>query len=184
MITHLHFDHVGGLVKSSPSGDTEPVFCNANHYVQKDHWSWANEPSLRDRGSFLPPTFRPIEESGRLVFLEGDVQIMPGLGVMVSNGHTPSMQMPIFRGRFNGQSETIVFPSDLLPTSAHRGAAWGMAYDLFPLDVIREKQDLLERAALEGWILVFEHDPDKEAARVSKVHDRIVLTPCEVPDKI
>lgn len=44
-----------------------------------------------------------------------------------------------------------------------------MAYDIRPLDTIREKQEILAAAAKEGWIFVFEHCPLVAAARVIAV---------------
>jgi glyoxylase-like metal-dependent hydrolase (beta-lactamase superfamily II) len=55
--------------------------------------------------------------------------------------------------------ETVAFVADLIPTSAHMRLPWIMGYDLEPLRTLESKRAILREAALEGWRIVFEHDP-------------------------
>ncbi|MDD5307938.1 MAG: MBL fold metallo-hydrolase [Deltaproteobacteria bacterium] len=180
VITHLHFDHAGGWVRRDSAGRLRPVFPRAIHHVQREHWEWAMRPAARDRASFLARSILPLEEAGVLKLADGSGEILPGLEVRVSKGHTLAMQVPVFRGR----SGTVAFPSDLLPTTAHAGEAWGMAYDLRPLDVAAEKAALFATASQEGWILVLEHDPSHEACTVAVSGEWFALSPCACPAEL
>jgi glyoxylase-like metal-dependent hydrolase (beta-lactamase superfamily II) len=153
------------------------VFPRAIHHVQREHWEWAVRPAARDRASFLDRHIRPLAEAGLLRLADGEGELLPGLEIQVSTGHTPAMQVPVLRG----PGGTVAFPSDLLPTAAHAAEAWGMAYDLRPLDVSREKTALLARAAREGWTLVLEHEPAHEACTVTVRGDWFDLSPCACP---
>ena len=147
VLTHLHFDHAGGAVQ--PTG--ELTFPRAAHWVQRRSWEHAQRPSTRDRGSFRADLIAALRPS----LLDGAHELMPGFDLLVSEGHTPGLQL----ARIHGGGATLYYCADLVPTAAHLKLAWGMAYDLQPLVVIEEKKALLDRALREDATLVFEHDP-------------------------
>ncbi|MCD6375436.1 MAG: MBL fold metallo-hydrolase [Caldisericaceae bacterium] len=161
IITHLHFDHVGGATIEE-NGVLKPTFPNAKYYVQGEQWYWANHPSEKDRASYMPENFKPIEEAGQLVELDGPKELFPGIEVLVMYGHTHGMQLPKIS---DGQS-TLLYCADLIPTASHIPLPWIMAYDNNPLITLEEKKRLLPKAAEENWILVFEHDPFRPAGTV------------------
>ncbi len=161
ILTHLHFDHAGGSVDRREGG-LALTFPNATHYVQRRHWEWAMHPSDRDRASFLPDNYMPIEDAGRLQLLDGDEQIIDGLSLQIVNGHTFAQQLV----RVQGEAQSLLYAGDLVPMSAHVPGPWIMGYDLQPLLTLEEKNALLSDAAVRGDILVFEHDPLVEAATV------------------
>lgn len=157
ILTHLHFDHGGGLT-TRRGDEILPVFPRARHHVQRRNWAWAMEPTERDRASYLKENYAVLEKSGLVNLLDGDVEILPGIHAMGTEGHTTGHQMI----RIEGAQGTAVHCGDLIPTSWHLPLPWIMGYDLRPLETLEEKRRLLTRAAEEGWILFFEHDPEPE----------------------
>ena len=161
IVTHLHFDHIGGATWYD--GDTlKLTFPDAVHHVQGEQWHWALEPSEKDRASYMPENFLPIEQAGRLHILDGPGNLFPGIDLLVMYGHTHGMQLPKI---YNGQ-KTVLYCTDLIPTASHIPLPWNMAYDNNPMFTLQEKKRILPLAARENWILVFEHDPYRAAGTV------------------
>jgi glyoxylase-like metal-dependent hydrolase (beta-lactamase superfamily II) len=161
ILTHLHFDHCGGMTRMD--GDRSvPVFRRAVHHVQGAHWDWAASRPLRERASFLPENFHPVEAEGLLNRVDGAATILPGISVEPVHGHTEAQQLV----HVEGGGEHLVFVADLIPTSAHVPPVWGMAYDIRPLVTIEEKTSFLGRAIEGRWILFFEHDASVQTGRI------------------
>ena len=161
VLTHLHFDHVGGATRRRADGGLEVTFPEATYHVQAEHWRWAHE-SPREGASFLSENLDPLEASGRLNLLDGPDAPFEGLELPVVNGHTRGQQLVLVRDG----DRALLYAGDLVPTAAHVPLLWVMAYDVEPLETIREKERLLRRAAAGGWLVVFEHDPEIASARV------------------
>jgi glyoxylase-like metal-dependent hydrolase (beta-lactamase superfamily II) len=161
LLTHLHFDHVGGAVRRLGDQLT-PVFPNAVYWVHPAHWQWAVNPNPREKASFLSENIMPLQESGQLQFLTQESFPFPDIEFRYVDGHTEKMALPLFhiKGR------TIAYMADLIPSSAHVPLPYVMSYDVRPLLTMDEKTALLKQAAQENWSLVFEHDPIIEAATV------------------
>ena len=164
VITHLHFDHAGGAIRWAVGGApaTELCYPGAVHYVQRANFEIAKAPNIREKASYLKENAAPLER-GRLRLTDGSEEILPGIRVHRSDGHTCGLQWIEVR---NG-AESIVFPSDLIPTSRHIPLAYTMGYDICAEALLAEKEDLLRRAAAGRWIVVFVHDPDVPACRVN-----------------
>jgi glyoxylase-like metal-dependent hydrolase (beta-lactamase superfamily II) len=169
ILTHLHFDHAGGLSKYVGDNDTvRATFPNARHWVQRRNWSWANSPSARDGGSYRPIDFGLFETSDEappLELIDGIDEIMPGIEVLPVHGHTFGMQLV----KIATTEHTFVHLADLIPTTSHMRDPYVMGYDLQPLVTVEEKRELLFEASKNNWLLVFEHDPTTGLARVE--HD-------------
>jgi glyoxylase-like metal-dependent hydrolase (beta-lactamase superfamily II) len=179
ILTHLHFDHAGGVSRFADDGETIVAsFPDATHWVQKRQWSWANSPSPRDEGSFRQRDFRFFEESDDappLKFIDGIEEILPGIEVLPLHGHTFGMQAV----RIETQHNTFVYLADLIPTTSHMGDPYVMGYDLQPLETVKEKRDMLHHADRNDWILHFEHDPEQAFARVDWEDGDPVAAPVE-----
>jgi len=171
ILTHLHFDHAGGATMVE-GGEIVPTFPNATYYTQKSQWELANHPSLKDRASYIPDNFLPLERQGRLEVLDGPGEIAPGVEILVGNGHTDGHQMV----KVTGGGETAVFMGDTIPTTTHLRLPFIMGYDLRPLETLAEKQLLLARAAAEGWWLFFDHDPQVAAVKVRSGEKDVEIT--------
>lgn len=161
LLTHLHFDHCGGATRRDESGRLVTTFPRATYHVQRRHWDWAHE-SPREQASFLAENLEPLADSGQLQFVEGEASPLPGVELLVVDGHTRGQQLPLVRG----EGAALLYAADLLPTAAHVPPLWIMAYDVAPLDTLAEKERLLARAAEEGWTVFFEHDPETTTARI------------------
>ncbi len=161
VLTHLHFDHAGGSTKAD--GDRiVPTFPNARYYVQRSHWQWAHAPNPRERASFFPENYDPLEASGQLVLLDGEVELIPNVFIRVVHGHTEGQQLVEVRYK----DKSILYAADLFPTSAHLPLPYVMAYDVRPLVSFEERQRYLPRLVQEGVIVFYEHDPFVQSSTV------------------
>lgn len=154
IVTHLHFDHAGGLTRRDEAGGLRPTFENARHWVQSAHLDWALSPTEKDRGSFPSENIQPLLEADLFHLVRGEECLMSGLELFPLYGHTHAMQAVLIDG-----DPPTFYPADLLPMAAHLHLPYIMAYDIAPLVTLEEKKRFLGRAVSEGWRLIFEHEP-------------------------
>lgn len=163
-LTHLHFDHCGGSI-ARENNKLIPAFKNADFWSNKAHWEWAVHPNQREKASFLKENILPIQESGRLKFVEDEgAALMPDVRIKFVGGHTESMMLPMI----NYKGQTVVFMADLLPSAGHMPLPYVMAYDMFPLKTLEEKKAFLDEAVANNYILFFEHDKDNECCSLQQ----------------
>ncbi len=162
LLTHLHFDHVGGAVVRDGE-KLRTTFPSATYWSDADHWDWALHPNPREKASFLEENILPIQESGQLKFVE-DRSPFPNIDFIKVDGHTEQMMLPVI----NYKGRALIYAADLIPSSAHISLPWVMAYDVRPLLTMEEKERVLNRTVEEDAILIFEHDPIHEAAVLEK----------------
>lgn len=178
ILTHLHFDHAGGVSRLDEQGDTVATFPNARHWVQDRNWSWAMNPSERDAGSYRKKDYAFFESSPDappLTLIDGISEIMPGIEVLPLHGHTFGMQAV----KITTADHTFVYLADLIPTTSHLRAPYVMGYDLQPLETVEEKKEMLYYAKRGDWILFFEHDPEQAFARLEFDGDTPRAVPAE-----
>lgn len=168
--THLHFDHCGGNTISD-NGYWRPAFPNARYIVQEREWEDANHPNDRSQASYLKNTFVPINTAGLLDLVSGDHEVLPGITVMSTNGHTRGHQSVLIES--NG--EYAFFPGDVIPMTAHIRIPYITGYDLYPVDLVETKKEILRRAADEHWLCVFEHDPVIPFSYIEKKGNKFVI---------
>jgi len=152
--THLHFDHAGGNTFIDEAGVVRPTFPRARYFVQRGEYEFATHPNERTAASYFDRNYAPTLESGQLELLEGESEIVDGIGVMVTAGHTPYHQSIVIRSA----GETAIFLGDLVPTHAHLPLPWIMGYDVEPLVTLESKRGLLKRVEQGEWTVIFEHD--------------------------
>lgn len=162
ILTHLHFDHAGGSTKRDENGNLQLMFPNAEYHLQKKQWEWALNPSERDKASFMPENYVPIEEKKQLKLYDGDIKFDDFIELTVVNGHTPAMQVV----KIKDDVTTMLYTADLFPTTSHIPLPYIMGYDLYPLTTLDEKKKFLPRITNENWLLFFEHDAFTETCRV------------------
>ena len=161
LLTHLHFDHAGGATRER-DGELRPTFERARYWIQRRNLEWARNPTPKDRASYRPEDFEPLADAGVLEILDGPGSWRDGIDLSISDGHTTGMQLP----RIHGPEGSLLYGADLFPTAAHVPVPWVMAYDNQPLVTMEEKAEILSRAADEGWIFAFEHDPTVSGRKV------------------
>lgn len=163
VLTHLHSDHCGGGVRRSPDGTGfELVFPNAEYIVSRKQWESAVSPNLRESDSYPPENLIPMRDSGRLRLIDGPMQLCDGVELRIANGHTPGQIIPVV----DMGHRKLVFAADLIPSTAHIPLLWNMSYDLDQLQTIAEKSALLEEAAENDYVLMFQHDLETECCTV------------------
>lgn len=179
ILTHLHADHCGGGVKyNADRTGFEMVFKKATYWISKPHWEWAMNPNKQEGAAFLEENLMPMLESGQLKFIEKpagrqgrDTELYPGIKLRLFNGHTVGQMIPFI----NKGEKTYVFMADLIPSTAHIPLVWNMAYDIRPMDMLQEKEDFLNEAAENNYILFFQHDLYNECASVQKMEKGVRL---------
>ena len=168
VLTHLHFDHAGGLLAAWQDGEqARLLFPNARFVTGRRQWQRACTPHARDKASYIPELLTLLEASGRLHLIdETDSCALLGTDWRLhwSDGHTPGQLLP----EVAMPGGPVVFPGDLIP-----GAPWvhlpiTMGYDRFPEGLIEEKEALLADLVARGGRLVFTHDPDVAMGRVTR----------------
>jgi glyoxylase-like metal-dependent hydrolase (beta-lactamase superfamily II) len=163
ILTHLHFDHAGGMSRRAPGSLTDIELCypEARVFVQADNYESAQNPNPRERASYLKEDVLILEQA-KLELTRGIREIYPDIWVHQGNGHTRGLQWIEVK---NG-AESIAYPSDMIPTSHHLPLPYTMGYDMCVEALLKEKEDFLRRAVAHDWIVVFEHDPEVPAARI------------------
>jgi glyoxylase-like metal-dependent hydrolase (beta-lactamase superfamily II) len=164
LLTHLHFDHAGGATRRDEASRLVPTFPNAEYVVQRREWELATAGLPELRGSYPTENFVSLADGGRLRLIDGDAEVTPGIHALVTGGHTPGHQAFLIESG----GETAAYLADICPTTRHLKTLWCMGYDLDLLATRRAKRTLLGRATDEGWLVLFDHDPDVAAARIGR----------------
>lgn len=173
--THLHFDHCGGNTKVE-AGKVVPAFPNARYIVQKGEFEHAKRPTERDRASFYPDNYIPIEAAGKLSLIDGDQVIALGVELIRVPGHTADMQCV----KLTGGGKSAFFFADLVPMTPHLALPWIMAYDLYPLTTLENKKKWIAQVAREEWLALFVHDSAAPAAYIRERDGRWEAEPMKV----
>ncbi|HEY9900404.1 MAG TPA: MBL fold metallo-hydrolase [Pantanalinema sp.] len=161
LYSHLHHDHAAGGTYRDETGTLRPTFPNAKHVMQRAEWEEALSPNIRSAHAYWPENWEPMQVLGLIDPADGEREIVPGVRVIPTGGHTKGHQAILIQS----EGQTALHLGDLLPTHAHLNPLWVMAYDDYPMDSIAAKAHWIERAKAEGWWLTFYHDPSILAGR-------------------
>ena len=174
IVTHLHFDHAGGLTRLAEDGSAVAVLPGTRHHLQVSNRDNGLSPSVRERASYLRENIEPFLD-GLLELSDGDGELFPGVRVERCDGHTVGMQTI----RIEGGGVVVRYLADLAPTHHHLRIPFTMGYDICATTVMEEKQRMLDATVEEDAILVFEHDIQVAAARLVEEKGRWVPRPLE-----
>jgi glyoxylase-like metal-dependent hydrolase (beta-lactamase superfamily II) len=169
VMSHLHFDHAGGLLLA----DGSKAFPRARIVAQRGEWEIALDDNSRIVASYDQPELRLVREWGSDGAVEGEVELVPGVSVIPTGGHSKGHQAILVRGA----NETLAFFGDLGMRPWSANPRWVTAFDDFPLDSVEVKGELFGRAADEGWLIVLSHEPVMPIGRLSSDRDRFRFDP-------
>jgi len=170
--SHCHFDHIGAMVREK-DGALVPTFPNARHFAPAIEVEMAKHPDHVRRASYRAEDVVPVEEAGLLATYAGSAELLPGLRVHDTGGHSDGVSVVTLNEEEAGP--TAIFWADVVPTTHHVQPAYIMAYDI---DVVRsfENRSLwLARAAEGEWIGLFYHDEHHPFGRVRRVGKKYVV---------
>jgi glyoxylase-like metal-dependent hydrolase (beta-lactamase superfamily II) len=162
VLTHLHLDHAGGATELEDTGDAVPAFPNASVVVQRRELEEAESRHPLVRGSYRPEDYQVLLERGKVVAVDGDSEVAPGVRVELTGGHSPGHQVL----RMVSGNEEGLFAGDIVPTTAHLKLNWLMAWDLEPRVVYEQKARLLADCARRNVLIFWSHDPVVAACRI------------------
>jgi glyoxylase-like metal-dependent hydrolase (beta-lactamase superfamily II) len=167
VVTHLHYDHAGGMI----GVDGRPAFANARYVVQRDEAEAAHGDELRLQGIMEVEQLDAVRVAGQLAEVNGEVELVHGVRVMRTGGHTRGSQAVLIgvdrpRGRAGDPTGRAIFWGDLIPTRWQVPVRWTSAYDDYPIDAIERRNELVAHAAREGWWSYFTHDPGEMPVRI------------------
>jgi len=162
IVTHLHFDHSGGLTRFDPAGKPVATFPRAPVFVQRIEWEDALANKSTMTRTYLRNHLDPIADRLRLLNGESEISDLPGISVLPVPGHTWGLQAVIFRD----EQGTVCFPGDVIPTIHHAAPAFSLGYDMMPYQNMLTKKALLDRAHRDQWRLVLDHEPGPPVVRV------------------
>jgi glyoxylase-like metal-dependent hydrolase (beta-lactamase superfamily II) len=179
VVSHLHYDHAGGML--GPDG--KPSFPNARYVVQRDEAEAAHGDELRLQGIMEVEQLDAVRGAGQLAEVNGEVELVDGVRVVRTGGHTRGSQAVLIGaerggGRAGDPTERAVFWGDLIPTRWQIPVRWTSAYDDYPIEAIEVRNELVARAAAESWWCYFTHDPGEMPVRIQKT-DRGGYRPVE-----
>ncbi|HVP36258.1 MAG TPA: MBL fold metallo-hydrolase [Terriglobales bacterium] len=169
ILSHLHFDHAGGIVGLDSKGERVPRFPKAKYVIQSEEWKYALQPDERTRATYMIENFKLLDESGQIQLVNGEKEIAPGIKVKLTGGHTKGQQI-IF---LQGDGETIVYPSDIIPTVSHLRVPYVAGVDIYPLEVMEVKRKLIADCLQNNWMVAFDHEIDPKLCRLEKKNEKI-----------
>jgi glyoxylase-like metal-dependent hydrolase (beta-lactamase superfamily II) len=155
ILTHLHFDHAGGITEHDSNQQSRLTFPNATIYVQQQQIEAALSPNHKERASYLNQEITYLKSSPNLRELYGAQELFPGIYLHISNGHTRGLQWVEIRWK---DEPPILFPSDIIPTQHHLPLSYHMGYDDHAALLIEEKEALLIYAKKSSATIVLQHD--------------------------
>lgn len=159
VVSHLHYDHAGGMV----GANGRPAFPRARYVVQRDEAEAAHSDELRLQGIMEVDQLDAVRAAGQLAEVNGEVELMTGVSVVPTGGHTRGSQAVLIGtsggGRASDPQDRAIFFGDLIPTRWQIPVRWTSAYDDYPVAAVESRNALVSRAAAEGWWCYFTHDP-------------------------
>jgi glyoxylase-like metal-dependent hydrolase (beta-lactamase superfamily II) len=163
-VSHLHFDHAGGFLCASG----ELAFPRAKIVAQLAEWEIAMGENPRLTAGYDQPELHLVRSLGLRDAAVGEAEILPGVSVIPTGGHSAGHQGVLIRGT----ERTVAFFGDLCMRPWSANPRWITAFDDFPLHSVAVKLELFARAADEGWTIVLSHEPLHPVGRLVRDRDR------------
>jgi glyoxylase-like metal-dependent hydrolase (beta-lactamase superfamily II) len=171
-MSHLHFDHAGGLLRA----DGSKAFPHATIVAQKAEGEVALGDNPRLVASYVQPELKLVETWGKQGWTDGEKEVMPGVTVVPTGGHSTGHQAVVVRGTGDG-ARTVAFFGDLLMRPWGANPRWVTAFDDFPLESVARKGELFAQAVEEDWIVVLSHESTRPIGKLVRDRDRFRYEP-------
>ena len=168
ILSHLRFDHIGGLIDKTSQGEVNLIFSQARVVIQKAEWELATHPTdkrLAAAYRHAPECLKPLK---RVELIEGDWAANDEVRTSVSGGHTTPHQCAIVESGGTG----LIHLADIVPTTSHLRPAWNAAYDTDPLTTIAAKKRFFAEARAKNLWVSFSHDDTIAAGRFAPRADK------------
>jgi glyoxylase-like metal-dependent hydrolase (beta-lactamase superfamily II) len=169
-MSHLHFDHAGGLLRT----DGSRAFPRARIVAQRAEWEVALGDNPRLVASYMQPELTLVKDWGAEGWADGEQELLPGVSVIPTGGHSSGHQAIIVRGTGDA-GRTLAFFGDLFMRPWAANPRWVTAFDDFPLDSVSRKAELFAQAADEGWLIALSHERHQPIGRVVRDRDRFAF---------
>ncbi len=169
IFTHLHWDHVGGATYKNSEGEIKLTFPNARYWCSQSGWEWANNPNPREAKAFFKHDLEPLKNSNKLNFISENCLFDDNIELEIYNGHTEGLIVPII----NTKNSKVAFTTDFIASMAHIPLAYIPSQDIRPLVSMQEKEEFLNRAYKNNYILMFLHDVENECCRLEQTEKGI-----------
>ncbi|SYZ74186.1 Beta-lactamase protein [Candidatus Zixiibacteriota bacterium] len=170
ILTHLHTDHAAGAVKNE-NGQMVPRFATAKYFVQKMEWDDAVHPNERTAAVYIVDRLMVLQNAGQLELVDGDTDILPGIKVVRTGGHTPGHQGV----EISSENHTVVYYADIVPSQYHIRIPYVAAVDLDPLTTMAVKRKLVERLLHDNMAIAFDHDTEIKIGRLEDKEGKILV---------
>ncbi|MER1958486.1 MAG: MBL fold metallo-hydrolase [Solibacillus sp.] len=151
LMTHLHFDHAGGLTKWEGE-QLVPVFPNADIFVTQTEWDEMRNPNIRSKNTYWKENWEPVQHLVKP--FDGELTVAPGITMIHTGGHSDGHA--VIRLEQNG--EVALHMADIMPTHAHQNPLWVLAYDDYPMTSVFAKEKLIKEALANNYRFIFYHD--------------------------
>ena len=151
LMTHMHFDHAGGLTKKE-GGEYVPSFPNAEIHVSETEWNEMRNPNIRSRNTYWKENWEPIQD--QVIPFKEDFRLNEHIEMIHTGGHSNGHAVV----KITADGDTLIHMADLMPTHAHQNPLWVLAYDDYPMTSVYAKERLTKEALEGGWYFSFYHD--------------------------
>lgn len=172
VMSHLHFDHAGGLLRT----DGSRAFPRARIVAQRAEWEVALGDNPRLVASYVQPELELVRDWGAEGWVDGERELLPGVSVVPTGGHSAGHQAVIVRGTGDG-ARTVAFFGDLFMRPWGANPRWVSSFDDFPLDSVVRKAELFTQAVDEDWLVVLSHEATTPVGRLARDRDRFRFDP-------
>lgn len=151
LMTHLHFDHAGGLTHFE-NKKLVSTFPNADIYVNKIEWDEMRSPNIRSKSTYWKENWEPIQD--QFITYQGSLEVVPGIDMIHTGGHSEGHAVI----KLTQANETLLHMADIMPTHAHQNPLWVLAYDDYPMTSVFSKERWMKEAYENQYKFIFYHD--------------------------
>ena len=172
LLTHLHADHAGGVVRPDKDGRKSPRFPHARHVVQIKEWEEAMHPDERTSATYFTSNLKILEEEKLLELIDGEDEAAAGIRLINTGGHTPGHQAVLIE---DGDKK-LLWAGDIIPSTHHLRIPYVASVDLFPRETMEQKKRFLRMCSQDGWILAFDHDLKVKLGQIEEKEGALKVT--------